>query len=66
VEKPGQRELERTRRAARLRLGLKHGHLHSMLGQNNGGCETVGAGADNASFAGVHVRFSLVREFIGV
>jgi hypothetical protein len=37
-----------------------------MLGQNNGGCETVGAGADNASFAGVHVRFSLVREFIGV
>jgi hypothetical protein len=64
MEKSGQGKLERPRGASRLRFRLKNIHLQSVLSENDGRCEAVGPGADNASFA-AHVRISLGCELMG-
>lgn len=63
MEKAGQRQLERSRGASRLRFCFKNVYLKSPLSENDGCCQTVGAGADHACFAG-HWRASLTCELI--
>jgi hypothetical protein len=64
MPKARQGEFERPGRASYLRLSFENLHIQSALSQNDRRCKAIRTGADNASFE-VHVRFSIVREFIG-
>lgn len=64
MPKAGQGEFQCPGRASYLRLSFENLHIQSALSQNDRCCKAIRTGADNAS-SEVHVRFSIVREFIG-
>jgi hypothetical protein len=64
MPKAGQGEFQCPGRASYLRLSFENLHIQSALSQNDRRCKAIRAGADNAS-SEVHVRFSIVQEFIG-
>src|SRR6266581_7504647 len=51
MEKARQGKLESSRGASRLRLRLENVYLQSSLRENNGCCEAIRTGADDASSA---------------
>jgi hypothetical protein len=60
MQKAGQRQFQRLRGSPRFRLRFENLDLDSTFSKYDGGCETIGAGTDDASIP-VHFVFPPLR-----